>query len=165
MNTCDQGVAVVTGATGGMGQVITLTLARRGMHVITIAREPQRAQRLRATVADTAGGGFLEVIPGDLSHRSGIIAAATAIRERHPAIHVLINNAGAHYAERRLSQDGIEMHMAVDFLAAYGMTVLLEAELRRGRARVVNVASDTVRDTRQVKLLGKPRRPPSTRTD
>jgi NAD(P)-dependent dehydrogenase (short-subunit alcohol dehydrogenase family) len=46
------------------------------------------------------------------------------------------------------------MHIAVDFVAAYGMTALLAPELRRGRARVVNVASDTLRDTRQVKLFG-----------
>jgi NAD(P)-dependent dehydrogenase (short-subunit alcohol dehydrogenase family) len=46
------------------------------------------------------------------------------------------------------------MHIAVDYLAAYGMTVLLDRQLRRGSARVVNVASDTIRDTRRIKLVG-----------
>lgn len=49
------------------------------------------------------------------------------------------------------------MHVAVDYLAAYGMTVLLASQLRSGRARVVNVASDTLRDTRRLKGGGQPR--------
>ena len=149
-------VAVVTGATGGMGRVIALELARRGMHVVTIARDPRRAEALQHEIDETTDG-VLEVITGNLSHRAGITAAATAIRSRHGAIDVLVNNAGAHYPERRLSPDGIEMHIAVDFLAGYGLTLLLEDHLRRGRARVVNVASDTLRDSRQVKLFGRPR--------
>jgi NAD(P)-dependent dehydrogenase (short-subunit alcohol dehydrogenase family) len=157
MSAHENRVAVVTGATGGMGRVIALDLARRGMHVVTVARDPLRARDLRSEIAGSGTGGSLEVIAGDISHRDGIAAAVAAIRARHDDIALLINNAGAHYAERRLSRDGIEMHIAVDFLAAYGMTVLLAPELRRGKARVVNVASDTLRDTRQLKLVGKPR--------
>jgi NAD(P)-dependent dehydrogenase (short-subunit alcohol dehydrogenase family) len=155
MSAGERGVAVVTGATGGMGQVLALALARRGLHVVAIARDPRRAAALQAEVA--AGGGTLDVIAGDLSSRDGIRAVTAAIRERHDTVGILINNAGAHYAERRLSVDGIEMHIAVDFVAAYGMTALLAPELRRGGARVVNVASDTLRDTRQLKLFGRPR--------
>jgi NAD(P)-dependent dehydrogenase (short-subunit alcohol dehydrogenase family) len=155
VTAAERGVAVVTGATGGMGRVLALALARRGLHVVAIARDPRRAADLRAAVA--AGGGSLDVVAGDLSHRDGIVAATSAIRERYDTVRILINNAGAHYAERRLSVDGIEMHIAVDFVAAYGMTALLAPELRRGDARVVNVASDTLRDTRQVKLFGAPR--------
>lgn len=156
MTAAKNGVAVVTGATGGMGRVLALALARRGMHVVTVARAPQRARELRDEIARD-GAGSLEVIPGDLSHRAGIHAATAAIRERHDVIELLINNAGAHYGEHRLSADGIEMHVAVDYLAAYGMTVLLASQLRSGRARVVNVASDTLRDTRRLKGGGQPR--------
>jgi NAD(P)-dependent dehydrogenase (short-subunit alcohol dehydrogenase family) len=153
--TGERGIAVVTGATGGMGQVLALALAQHGLHVVAIARDPRRATHLSAEVA--AGDGSLEVLAGDLSSRDGILSVTTAIRERHDTVGVLINNAGAHYAEHRLSVEGIEMHIAVDFVAAYGMTALLAPELRRGRARVVNVASDTLRDTRRLKLFGKPR--------
>jgi NAD(P)-dependent dehydrogenase (short-subunit alcohol dehydrogenase family) len=157
MSAHENRVAVVTGATGGMGRVIALDLARRGMHVVTVARDPLKAKDLRSEISRSGASGSLEVIRGDISHRAGVAAAVGAIRARHGSIALLINNAGAHYAERRLSRDGIEMHIAVDFLAAYGLTVLLAPELRRGRARVVNVASDTLRDTRQVKIVGKPR--------
>ncbi|AGZ41007.1 SDR family NAD(P)-dependent oxidoreductase [Actinoplanes friuliensis] len=138
-------VAVVTGATGGMGQVIAAGLADAGAHVITIARNPARS------------GQRGEVITADLSRREDVLTAAQTIGDRHDQIHLLINNAGAHFPERLISADGVEMHIALDYLAAYGLITLLDGPLRRGRARVVNVASDTLNDTRQVKLAGRPR--------
>lgn len=149
-------VAVVTGATGGMGSVIAADLARAGAHVVTVARDPSRAEALRASLGSQAAH-RLDVIAGDLSRRADVVRAAHLIRDRHDQVHILVNNAGAHFADHRVSADGVEMHIALDYLAAYGLTTLLEAQLRRGRARVVNVASDTLNDTRQIKLVGRPR--------
>jgi NAD(P)-dependent dehydrogenase (short-subunit alcohol dehydrogenase family) len=149
-------VAVVTGATGGMGQVIAADLIRAGAHVITVARDPARANALRARVG-SPGANRLKVISGDLSQRADVVTAAKTILDRHDQIHILINNAGAHYSEHRVSADGVEMHIALDYLAAYGLTTLLDVPLRSGRARVVNVASDTLNDTRQIKLAGRAR--------
>ncbi|KAA9153846.1 SDR family NAD(P)-dependent oxidoreductase [Microbacterium lushaniae] len=148
-------VAVVTGATGGMGRVITRELVRNGMHVVAVARDAARADALLSH--DMPDGGTWEVVAGDLSERAGVIRVAGAIAERHDAVHVLVNNAGAHYAQHRRSADGIELHIAVDYLAAFGVTTLLEEHLRRGGARVVNVASDSLRDTRRIALWGRPR--------
>lgn len=149
-------VAVVTGATGGMGRIIAADLVRAGAHVLTVARDPARANALRARIGAQAAN-RLEVVPGDLSRRADVVTAAKTILDRHDRIHILVNNAGAHFSEHRVSADGVEMHIALDYLAAYGLTTLLDAPLRRGRARVVNVASDTLNDTRQVKLAGRPR--------
>ncbi|WP_370971105.1 SDR family NAD(P)-dependent oxidoreductase [Amycolatopsis sp. cg9] len=149
-------VAVVTGATGGMGQVIAADLVRAGAHVVTVARDPARADALRARIGAPAAN-RLDVIAGDLSRRADVVTAATTILDRYDRIHILVNNAGAHYSEHRVSADGVEMHIALDYLAAYGLTTLLDAPLRRGRARIVNVASDTLNDTRQIKFAGKPR--------
>jgi NAD(P)-dependent dehydrogenase (short-subunit alcohol dehydrogenase family) len=149
-------VAVVTGATGGMGGLIAADLVHAGAHVITVARNGARANALRARIGSPAAD-RLELIPADLSQRADVVTAAKTISDRHDRIHILINNAGAHYSEHRVSADGIEMHIALDYLAAYGLTTLLDLPLRRGQARVVNVASDTLNDTRQLKLAGKPR--------
>jgi len=153
----DGKVAVVTGATGGMGRVIALELARRGAHVVTVARDPRRADPLQHQIEAEVGADRFDVVPGDLSRREDVLAAAQHIADRHHAVHILINNAGAHFPDRRLSVDGVEMHVALDYLAGFGLTVLLHDPLILGRARIVNVVSDTVNDTRQVKLLGRPR--------
>ncbi|MEV7628971.1 SDR family NAD(P)-dependent oxidoreductase [Actinoplanes sp. NPDC089786] len=143
-------VAVVTGATGGMGRVIAERLAQAGVHVVAIVRDPARAEALRAQHG-------VDVVTADLSRRADVRSAAELIAGRHEQINLLVNNAGAHFGEHRVSPDGIEMHIALDYLAAYGLMTLLAEPLRRGRARVVNVASDTLNDTRQVKLAGRPR--------
>jgi len=149
-------IAVVTGATGGMGQVIAAALTHAGAHVVTVARNPARVQALQARIG-SGESNRLEVVAGDLSRREDVVAAAQTIRDRHDQIDILVNNAGAHFPDHRVSADGIEMHIALDYLAAYGLMTLLDGPLRRGRARVVNVASDTLNDTRQIKLVGRPR--------
>ncbi|KUL39595.1 SDR family NAD(P)-dependent oxidoreductase [Actinoplanes awajinensis] len=151
-----QQVAVVTGGTGGMGQVIAAGLAQAGAHVIVIARDPARADALRTLIGASAAS-RLEVIAADLSRRADVVAATQLIVNRHQQIHILVNNAGAHFPGHRVSVDGVEMHVALDYLAAYGLMTRLDTPLRRGRARIVNVASDTLNDTRQVTIAGRPR--------
>ena len=104
-----------------------------------------------------AGAGSFRVVKGDLTRRADVLEAARQIAEEHPALHLLVNNAGAHLPRHALSVDGVEMHIAVNHLAAFGLTTLLAEPLTRGRARVVNVVSDTLNDTRQIKLLGRAR--------
>jgi len=80
-------VAVVTGASSGIGAEIARRLADRGDRCILLAR---RADRLQA-LADELGG---EAEPCDVADRDAVEAAAARILERHPRIHLLVNNAG-----------------------------------------------------------------------
>jgi NAD(P)-dependent dehydrogenase (short-subunit alcohol dehydrogenase family) len=80
-------VAVVTGASSGIGVEIARLLAARGDLCVLLAR---RADRLQ-TVADEIGG---EAEPCDVSDREAVDAVAARILERHPRVHVLVNNAG-----------------------------------------------------------------------
>ena len=80
-------VAVVTGASSGIGAEIARLLAGRGDLCILVAR---RADRLQA-LAEEIGG---EAEPCDVSDRDGVQAAAARILARHPRIDVLVNNAG-----------------------------------------------------------------------
>ncbi|QTE28184.1 SDR family NAD(P)-dependent oxidoreductase [Pengzhenrongella sicca] len=148
---------MVTGASGGMGRVIVGELARAGAHVVTVARDASRTESLLLETVGKGGPGGFEVIQADLSLRKGVLGAAAEISERHERVHVLVNNAGAHFPDRRLTPDGVEMHVAVDYLAAFGLTYLLQENLARAAGRVVNVASNTLNDTRQVKLPGRSR--------
>ncbi len=150
-------VAVLTGATGGMGSVIALELARAGAHVVALARDPARGEELGRRLRALRVDGSLEVVAADLTRGKQVLAAAATIAARHDRVHVLVNNAGAHFPDRRLSPDGVELHIALDYLAAYGLTTALAEQLGRGHARVVNIASDTVNDTRRLTLVGHPR--------
>jgi NAD(P)-dependent dehydrogenase (short-subunit alcohol dehydrogenase family) len=80
-------VAVVTGASSGIGAELARALAKRGWHCVLLAR---REERLRP-LAEEIGGEF-EVC--DVSDRATVEAVAARVLERHPKIHLLVNNAG-----------------------------------------------------------------------
>jgi NAD(P)-dependent dehydrogenase (short-subunit alcohol dehydrogenase family) len=80
-------VAVVTGASSGIGAEIARLLAGRGDRCILLARRPDRLEAL----AEEIGG---EAEPCDVSDRAAVAAVAARILERHPGIDVLVNNAG-----------------------------------------------------------------------
>ncbi len=83
----DERIAVVTGASSGIGEATARLLARKGWRCVLVAR---REVRLRA-VADEIGA---EVELCDVGDRDAVEATAARILERHPAIHLLVNNAG-----------------------------------------------------------------------
>jgi NAD(P)-dependent dehydrogenase (short-subunit alcohol dehydrogenase family) len=144
-------VSLVTGATGGLGRVVATELARRGSHVVLVARDQQAGDALGEEIG-------AEVLVADLSTRDAVHKLADQFLERHGTLNLLVNNAGAHFGRRSVNADGVEMHVAVNFLAGFLLTERLRDALVAGApARVVNVVSASVNDTRQVKLGRAPR--------
>ncbi len=151
-------VSLVTGATGGIGQVVVTELARLGSTVVVVARDRVRGEALREHVADRIGADRVEVLTADLSSRADVRRLAEQVTARHPALDLLVNNAGAHFRQRSVTADGVERHVAVNHLAGFMLTELLRGPLTAGApSRVVNVVSAAINDTRQVKLRRRPR--------
>jgi len=149
-------VSLVTGATGGIGGVVAAELARLGSTVVIVARGAAGEELRRRIGQDDPDRA--EVITADLATQAGLRKVADEFTAHHEALHLLVNNAGAHYRKRLVNADGIEMHVAIDHLAGFGLTLLLLDRLRAGApARVVNVVSDSMNDARTVTSHGKPR--------
>jgi NAD(P)-dependent dehydrogenase (short-subunit alcohol dehydrogenase family) len=136
---------LVTGAAGGLGRATAAALAARGARVLAHARGREAATTL-------AAGGPMVPVWGDLGSLAGVAAVAEQVRAAAPVgLHVLVNNAGAAFARRELSPDGIERTMAVDHVAPAALTAALLAALRAGAeragrpSRVVNVSSSLER--------------------
>jgi gluconate 5-dehydrogenase len=88
----DGKIALVTGASRGLGRAIAAQLAEAGALVVLAARD---AAKLEAAAADIrAGGGRAEIESFDLLDEQAVIAAVERITARHGAPHVLVNNAG-----------------------------------------------------------------------
>lgn len=135
-------VAVVTGANSGIGLETALGLAQRGARVVMVCRDPARGEAARQALAARVPGAALDLVTGDLAALAGVRALAATLAERYPAIHVLVNNAGVMLERREVSADGFELQLAVNHLAPFLLTQLLEGPLAAGApARVVNVAS------------------------
>jgi NAD(P)-dependent dehydrogenase (short-subunit alcohol dehydrogenase family) len=136
-------VAVVTGGTSGIGLEIVRGLAARGARTVVVGRGERRVQEIAAEVSRSSGNPEVEGVPvGDLAVRASWAALAAELERRLPSIHVLVNNAGAVVLRREETSDGLERTFALNVLAPFALTSLLQDRLRASApARVVNIAS------------------------
>ncbi|MGE5689745.1 MAG: SDR family NAD(P)-dependent oxidoreductase [Pseudomonadota bacterium] len=130
-------VAVLTGASSGIGEALARRLAERGWRCVLLAR---RADRL-AALADELDG---EAEPCDVADRASVERAAAAVAARHDRIALLVNNAGipGRASALGLEPERIERVLATNFLGTVWTTRAFLPLLEAGRpSRLVNVVS------------------------
>lgn len=136
-------VALVTGASAGLGRHFALTLARAGARVVLCAR---RAEALQEVVRDIeAQGGEALAVPLDLQDAKAIVAAYDAAEARFGTVDILVNNAGVadgKYATR-LSLEEIDMVLSINVRAPFLMATEMGRRLMEASkpGHVVNLSS------------------------
>lgn len=140
----DAGIAVVTGATGGIGRWVALGLARAGHHVVLVGRDAGRGEAARSWIAGQAPGSTTELMLADLSSLAQTRGLGAEIAARHPSLAVLVNNAGIFRARRERTAEGHDAVLAVNHLSPFVLTDALDGALRAGApSRIVTVGSST----------------------
>ena len=135
-------LAVVTGATSGIGKEIATQLAARGLHVILACRDERKGQATMGEIAGRTGSHNTSVMAVNTASFSSIRDFARALKARHDRLDVLVNNAGVNVHRRELSADGVEIVFATNVLGYHLLTRELLALLKSSApSRVVNVAS------------------------
>ncbi|SDF83193.1 hypothetical protein SAMN05216553_103486 [Lentzea fradiae] len=134
--------ALVTGASKGLGRALSLDLARRGAHVVLLARSEERLRGLAAEIGEQ--GGTADVVAGDLSAAGEPERVLTELEDRGLVIDLLVNNAGAGTAgpflTRPLAPQLSSVALNIDGLLA--LTYALGTGfVARGSGGIVNVAS------------------------
>jgi NAD(P)-dependent dehydrogenase (short-subunit alcohol dehydrogenase family) len=131
-------IALVTGATEGIGKQTAIELAERGFFVIVHGRTEARAREAASAVAKKN----VDVCAADFASLSQVRAMAKDVAQRFPRIDVLLNNAGVFVNERKLTEDGFELTVGVNHFAHFVLThALLDCLRASEQGRVVNVAS------------------------
>jgi short-subunit dehydrogenase len=130
-------VAVVTGASSGIGAAIARALAARGRHLVLLARRQDLLRKLAEEV-----GGEYEVC--DVGRRDDVERVAARVIERHPQVQLLVNNAGipgrAGFA--RIDDERLENVLRVNYLGSvWCLRAFLPALEAAGRSDVVNIVS------------------------
>jgi NAD(P)-dependent dehydrogenase (short-subunit alcohol dehydrogenase family) len=136
-------VALVTGATTGIGKEIARGLARMGAEVVIGARTLDRGNAARDDIASTTGSTKVSVMQVDMADQKSIRAFASSFLAQHPKLHILVNNAGCWQSDRQESPDGHELTWATNVLGPYLLTNLLAPGLEAAApSRVINIVSD-----------------------
>jgi NAD(P)-dependent dehydrogenase (short-subunit alcohol dehydrogenase family) len=138
---------VITGGTSGIGEVAAVALAKMGARIVLIARDKFRGEATLARLCNSAPGIAHSVHFADLLRLAEMKRVAAEVADHETRIDVLINNAGALFARRRLTEDGLERTFALNHMAYFVMTEgLRERLLASCPARIINTASAAHQD-------------------
>jgi 3-oxoacyl-[acyl-carrier protein] reductase len=138
----NQRVALVTGASRGIGKAISERLASEGHHVVLVARSADAIET--ASVGIIAAGGSAEARPCDLGDDAAVDALLEQVLERHGRLDILVNNAG-------ITRDGLILRMSdedfdavidTNLRAAFRLCRAAARPMMRGRwGRIINIGS------------------------
>ena len=141
-------VAVVTGASSGIGLETAKALAAAGWRILGVGRDPERSAAALAEIRAAAEGGGAEMLRADLALIADTAKLATDIAARTDRIDVLLNNAGGTPKERVVTAEGNEATFAGNHLGHFLLTNRVMPLLRaaaavepRGAVRIINTAS------------------------
>jgi short-subunit dehydrogenase len=135
-------VAIITGASSGIGEATARRLAREGMCVTLAARRQDELERVAREIQ--ANGGQTLVAPTDVRDRAAIQRMVQATLDQWGHVDVLVNNAGLGYSNRvvGLSPDQLREQVAVNLVAVIECAqAVLPAMMRQSSGHIINVAS------------------------
>jgi NAD(P)-dependent dehydrogenase (short-subunit alcohol dehydrogenase family) len=140
-------ICVITGATDGIGLETACRLGALGARLVLVGRNKAKGEAALALLQKRAPGADADLHYGDLALRSEVVRLAGEILHAAPRIDVLLNNAGAIFARREVTPDGLERAFALNHLGYFHLTALLrERVIASAPARIVNVASEAHRN-------------------
>jgi len=135
-------VALVTGASSGIGRAIALRFGSKGMRVGLVARRKDRLKEVAAVIEK--GGGKALAIPGDVREPDLATAAVKAVVDAWGRLDVLVNNAGiGHYAPlEKLSEASMREQFEVNVFGPFHFTRAAVPQMRRQKGgQIVNIGS------------------------
>lgn len=133
-------VALVTGASNGMGLETALAFAQKGIHVVLLCRNRARGEAAMARIQGTVPGAVLSLMLCDLGDMADIRRFCREFTAAYDHLNILVCNAGVLNMHRKETRDGLEEHFGVCHIGHFLLTNLLLPAMRAG-TRIVMVSS------------------------
>jgi len=144
MNSMKDKIILITGATSGIGKAAAFSLAQAGALLILLGRNEKKGEGVCRLITGKTGNDKIKFFKADLLLLNEVKLAADKICDSYYRIDVLINNAGGRFLEHKLSSEGIEQTLAVNYLSHFLLTdILLDRLKSSSSARIINVASSS----------------------
>lgn len=135
-------VAVVTGASRGIGRAISLALSDAGASVALVSRSAERLEEVSAEIIDR--GGQASVHPCDITDGEAVSATFKAIADQYGALHILVNNAGVTRDNliMRMSSDDWDAPINTNLKGAFNcIKAVVRPMLKQRFGRIINITS------------------------
>jgi NAD(P)-dependent dehydrogenase (short-subunit alcohol dehydrogenase family) len=134
-------LAVVTGATSGIGLAAAMALCGAGISVIGVGRHAGRCAQAKQQILEAHPGAQVEYMLCELSSQAQVRTLAANITARWDRLDILVNCAGTVCSHYMTSEDGIELQLVVNHLAPFLLTHELLPLLQKSQGRVITVSS------------------------
>ena len=142
-------ICLITGANSGIGKAMTVQLAKYGATIIMVCRNSEKGELARQEITEKSGNKNIHLVIIDLSMQQSIREGVSKIKQRFNKIDVLINNAGTLIFKKILTEDNIETMFAVNYLAPFLLTRLLQDLLvHADNSRIINVVSEGTKESK-----------------
>jgi NAD(P)-dependent dehydrogenase (short-subunit alcohol dehydrogenase family) len=139
---CTGQVCIVTGANSGIGYHTAKGLAEMGATVVMVVRNMDKGEKAMAEIKQATGSSSIYLMHCDVSDMASVDRFAIAFKERFMCLNLLINNAGAAFSKRQVTEAGYEKTIATNYLGMFRLTHNLLPMLREtAPSRVINISS------------------------
>lgn len=134
--------AIITGANTGIGYETALDFAKRGGRVILACRNYEKANNARQNIVEITGNQNVVVKILNMESLTSVRQFALDVNSSEDRLDILVNNAGAGDLPEQLTDDGLQLEMAVNYFSSFLLTNLLLDLLKKSApSRIVNVSS------------------------
>jgi NAD(P)-dependent dehydrogenase (short-subunit alcohol dehydrogenase family) len=135
-------IAIVTGANSGLGQEITIGLAKKDIKVIMACRNIEKAENAKSKILETVETADLEVMELDLNSLTSVRNFAKSFGEKYKNLNLLVENAGIMIPPFAKTKDGFESQMGVNYFSHFLLSNLLFPLLNKTKgARILTTSS------------------------
>ena len=135
-------IALITGASRGLGEAMAVALAAAGASIALVARDVERLQKVKATI--TAAGGRAEIFTADVTDEQDVAVLSEAVQKALGPVDILINNAGTNIRKKITDFSLAEFRSVIDssLIGTFLMSrALLPHMSGRGYGRILNMTS------------------------
>lgn len=131
---------MITGATSGIGKAAAFALAGMDFRLVLVCRNRGKGEKVIEEIRERTGNMMTELMIADMMHLPSIKALVSEFSKKYDRLHVLINNAGGIFMDRSVTEEGIEISMALNHFGPFRLSSLLLDKLKSSApARIINV--------------------------